>query len=41
MGDGTWALHGYIKVGDSVLENVGVKGDTAARLLERKCGKGK
>lgn len=40
--DGTWTLaHGSIKVGASVLNHVGFKGDTAARLIERTCGKGK
>ena len=39
MSDGTWALNGSFKVGASVLSNVGFKGDTAARLIERKCGK--
>ena len=37
--DGTWALRGYVKVGASVIENVGFKGDSSARLLDRKCGK--
>lgn len=37
--DGTWALKGYIRVGSSVIDNVGFKGDTSARLLDRKCGK--
>jgi hypothetical protein len=37
--DGTWALHGYVKVGGSVIENVGFKGDSSARLLDQKCGK--
>jgi len=37
--DGTWALKGYIKVGGSVIENVGFKGDSSAHLLDRKCGK--
>ena len=38
-GDGTWVLTGTIKVGASELTNVGVKGDAAARALDRKCGK--
>jgi hypothetical protein len=37
--DGTWVLSGSIKVGSSVLENVGFRGDTEARLIERKCGR--
>lgn len=38
-GDGTWVLTGTIKVGASEVANVGVKGDAAARALERRCGK--
>jgi hypothetical protein len=37
--DGTWALNGYVKLGASVIENVGFKGDSTARLLDKKCGK--
>ena len=37
--DGTWALDGYIKVGASIIENIGFKGDATARLLDRSCGK--
>ncbi len=38
--DGSWALRGYVKVGASIIENVGFnKSDSTARLLERKCGK--
>lgn len=38
--DGSWALRGYIKVGSSVVADVGFnKGDSSARLLEKKCGK--
>jgi hypothetical protein len=37
--DGTWVLTGTIKVGASELTNVGVKGDAAARKVEKKCGK--
>jgi hypothetical protein len=37
--DGTWALNGYIKIGGSVVEHVGFKGDSTARLLDKKCGK--
>ena len=40
MSDGSWALvNGSIKLGGSDLSNVGFKGDAAARLIERKCGK--
>ena len=38
-GDGTWVLTGTIKVGASELTNIGVKGDAAARKVEKKCGK--
>jgi hypothetical protein len=37
--DGTWVLTGTIKIGASEITNVGVKGDAAARKVERKCGK--
>ena len=37
--DGAWLLTGTIKVGSSELTNVGVKGDAAARKVEKKCGK--
>ena len=37
--DGSWALKGYVKVGSSVIENVGFRGDATAHLLDRKCGK--
>ncbi len=37
--DGTWALKGYVKIGSSVIENVGFKGDSTARLLDKTCGK--
>lgn len=37
--DGTWALNGAIKLGASVVEDVGVKGDAAARSLDKRCGK--
>jgi hypothetical protein len=37
--DGTWVMTGTIKLGSSELSNVGVKGDAAARKLEKKCGK--
>jgi hypothetical protein len=36
--DGTWALHGTLRVRDSVIDNVGVKGDAAARAVEKECG---
>ena len=37
-GDGTWVLQGRLKIGASELDNVGVKGDAAARTVEHKCG---
>ncbi len=37
--DGTWALHGSVKIGASVIEDIGVKGDGAARSLDKRCGK--
>jgi hypothetical protein len=37
--DGTWALNGYVKLGASVIGDVGFKGDSTAHLLDRKCGK--
>ena len=36
--DGTWVLRARVKVGASELENVAVKGDAAARKVERMCG---
>ena len=36
--DGAWALKGYVRVGSSVIENVGFKNDSTARLLAKKCG---
>ena len=36
--DGTWVLHGAVKLGSEVLENIGVKGDAAAHKLDRSCG---
>jgi hypothetical protein len=36
--DGTWVLHGSIKLGASIVNDVGVKGDAAARKLDRECG---
>jgi hypothetical protein len=35
--DGTWVLHGAVKLGSEVLENIGVKGDAAAHKLDRSC----
>ena len=37
--DGTWVLHGGVKLGSETLDNIGVKGDAAARKLDRTCGK--
>ena len=37
--DGTWALNGSVKIGASVIDDVGVKGDAAARALDKRCGK--
>jgi hypothetical protein len=37
--DGTWVLQGSVKLGASIVDDVGVKGDAAADLLDRKCGK--
>jgi len=37
--DGTWAMKGSIKLGASIIDNVGVKGDAAARSLDKRCGK--
>ena len=39
MNDGTWALNGSVRLGASVIEHVGVKGDAAARSLQKRCGK--
>jgi hypothetical protein len=38
--DGSWVLQRgtAVKVGASVLEDIAVKGDAAARMLERLCG---
>jgi hypothetical protein len=36
--DGTWVLHGAVKLGSETLSNIGVKGDAAAHLLDRECG---
>ena len=37
--DGTWALNGYVKIAGSVVEHVGFRRDSTARLLDRTCGK--
>jgi hypothetical protein len=37
-GDGTWVLHGSVKLGSETMSNIGVKGDAAAHLLDRECG---
>ncbi len=37
--DGTWVLNGALKLGASVVEDIGVKGDAAARSLDKRCGK--
>ncbi len=39
MPDGTWALNGYVKIGGTVVEHVGFRGDSTARLLDKRCGK--
>jgi hypothetical protein len=36
--DGTWVLQGSVKLGSSVVNDIGVKGDAAAHLLDRECG---
>ncbi|HEY1451941.1 MAG TPA: hypothetical protein VGF57_00630 [Roseiarcus sp.] len=36
--DGTWVLHGAVKLGSETLDNIGVKGDAAAHKLDRTCG---
>ena len=37
--DGSWSLNGYLKVGASELDNIGFKGDSSARMLDKRCGK--
>ncbi len=37
--DGTWVLKGSLKLGASVIDDVGVKGDAAARSVQKRCGK--
>jgi hypothetical protein len=32
-------LHGAVKLGSEMLDNIGVKGDAAAHKLDRQCGK--
>jgi hypothetical protein len=37
--DGTWVLTGgSVKLGSETMNNIGVKGDAAAHLLDRECG---
>jgi hypothetical protein len=36
--DGTWILHGSVKLGSETMANIGVKGDAAAHKLDRDCG---
>ena len=37
--DGTWVLTGgAIKLGSEMMNNIGVKGDAAAHVLDRECG---
>ena len=36
--DGTWVLHGSVKLGSETMANIGVKGDAAAHKLDRECG---
>jgi hypothetical protein len=37
--DGTWVLTGgSVKLGSETMNNIGVKGDAAAHLLDRQCG---
>jgi hypothetical protein len=37
--DGTWVLTGgAVKLGSETVNNIGVKGDAAAHLLDRQCG---
>jgi hypothetical protein len=40
-GDGSWVLNGSVKLGSETMANIGVKGDAAARHLDRECGKKK
>jgi hypothetical protein len=39
--DGTWVLHGALKLGSETMNNIGVRGDAAAHVLDRECGKKK
>jgi hypothetical protein len=36
--DGTWVLHGSVKLGAETVNDIGVKGDAAAHKLDRECG---
>jgi hypothetical protein len=36
--DGTWVLHGALKLGSETMNNIGVRGDAAAHVLDRECG---
>jgi hypothetical protein len=36
--DGSWILNGTVKVGSSEINNVAVKGDAAARMVDKLCG---
>jgi hypothetical protein len=37
--DGTWVLTGgSVKLGSETMNNIGVKGDAAAHMLDRECG---
>jgi hypothetical protein len=38
ISDGTWVLRGALKLGSETMNNVGIKGDAAARVLDRECG---
>jgi hypothetical protein len=40
-GEGMWVLNGSVKLGSSVMNNIGVKGDAAAHHLDRECGSAK
>jgi hypothetical protein len=39
--DGTWVLQGALKLGSETMNNIGVRGDAAAHVLDRECGKKK
>lgn len=36
--DGTWVLHGALKLGSETMNDIGVRGDAAAHVLDRECG---